>query len=179
MPLLVAAPSGHDVNSSSMVALCARSTSTAHFDKNSESAYTTAKFAIKGFSESLIDDLKNNAPHVKVSVTFPGMIGTGLVENSGHQLHWDPSADARLHRLIQSFRTGPRFLRPEQAAEVILDGVHRGRWRILVGPDASSLDRLVRCFPERVYDSRTFKLTDLLSRVGKICPCLLLTPCCP
>jgi len=72
------------------------------------------------------------------------LIGTGLIENSGHQLHWDLNADAGLNRLIQSFRTGPRFLRPEQAAEVILDGVHRGRWRILVGPDASSLDRPAR-----------------------------------
>jgi len=179
MPLLVAAPSGHVVNSSSMMALCARSPNHEHRDKASDSAYATAKIAIKGFSESLIDDLKNNAPHVKVSVTLVGCVGTGFVENSGHQLHWDLSANTGPHRASQSWRTEPRFLRPEQAAEAILDGVHRGRWRILVGPDAFRLDRLVRCFPERVYDSQTFKLVDLLSLVGKICPCLLLTPCCP
>merc|ERR1719362_2590320 len=51
MPLLIAAPSGHVVNSSSMIALCARGIP----------AYATAKFAIRGFSESLIDDLKNSA----------------------------------------------------------------------------------------------------------------------
>merc|ERR1712032_1105407 len=57
MPLLVAAPSGHVINSSSLVAFCARSALTAHFDKISESAYAASKSAIKGFSESLIDDL--------------------------------------------------------------------------------------------------------------------------
>jgi len=176
MPLLVAAPSGHVVNSSSVLALCARSPTRAYNDRASESAYATAKFAIKGFSESLIDDLKNNAPHVKVSVTFASGVNTAFIENSGRQLHWDLSAT---HRASQRWRTEPAFIRPEQAAEAILDGVRRGRWRILVGPGASSLDRLVRCFPERVYDSRTFKLTDLGRPVGKICPCLLLTPCCP
>eukprot|EP00419_Tripos_fusus_P008556 CAMPEP_0172656736 /NCGR_PEP_ID=MMETSP1074-20121228/1566_1 /TAXON_ID=2916 /ORGANISM="Ceratium fusus, Strain PA161109" /LENGTH=330 /DNA_ID=CAMNT_0013471637 /DNA_START=70 /DNA_END=1063 /DNA_ORIENTATION=+ len=176
MPLLVAAPSGHVVNSSSVTALCARSPFRAYNDRASESAYATAKFAIKGFSESLIDDLKNNAPHVKVSVTFVAFVSTGIIENSGRQLHWDLRANTGLNRFLQSWRTEPRFLCPEQAAEAILDGVRRGRWRILVGPGASSLDRLVRCFPERVYDSRTFKPTDLLRPVGKICPCLVLTP---
>jgi NAD(P)-dependent dehydrogenase (short-subunit alcohol dehydrogenase family) len=170
MPLLVAAPSGHVINSSSIKVFCT------HDVDNCLSAYTAAKCAIKGFSESLIDDLKKNAPHVKVSVTFAGWIGTGLVENSGYQLH---TPRAKMDRQSQFFRTGTGSLRPEQAAEVILRGVHRGRWRILVGPDASSFDRLVRCFPEQVNVSRTFKRADLYSFVGKICPCLLLTPCCP
>ena len=45
-------------------------------------AYSTAKFAVKGFSEALIEDLRVNAPHVKVSVVMPGHVGTDIVANS-------------------------------------------------------------------------------------------------
>src|SRR5581483_10191026 len=49
-------------------------------------AYSTAKFAVKGFSEALIEDLRVNAPHVKVSVVMPGHIGTDIVVNSRRYL---------------------------------------------------------------------------------------------
>ena len=49
-------------------------------------AYSAAKFAVRGFSEALITDLRLNAPHVKVSVVHPGHIGTNIVINSG-KLH--------------------------------------------------------------------------------------------
>ena len=45
-------------------------------------AYSAAKFAVKGFSEALIADLRVNAPHVKVSVVMPGHIGTSIAANS-------------------------------------------------------------------------------------------------
>jgi NAD(P)-dependent dehydrogenase (short-subunit alcohol dehydrogenase family) len=45
-------------------------------------AYSTAKFAVKGFSEALIEDLRLHAPHVKVAVVMPGHIGTDIVINS-------------------------------------------------------------------------------------------------
>src|ERR1700743_3248987 len=45
-------------------------------------AYAAAKFAVKGFSEALIADLRVNAPHIKVSVVMPGHIGTGIAANS-------------------------------------------------------------------------------------------------
>ncbi|MGI9323258.1 MAG: SDR family NAD(P)-dependent oxidoreductase, partial [Pseudomonadales bacterium] len=50
------------------------------------SAYSAAKFAVKGFSEALITDLRLHAPHVKVSVVMPGHIGTSIVLNSGKVL---------------------------------------------------------------------------------------------
>ena len=46
-------------------------------------SYSAAKFAVKGFSEALIDDLRVNAPHVDVSVVMPGHIGTSIAENTG------------------------------------------------------------------------------------------------
>ena len=45
---------------------------------------------MKGFSEALITDLANNAPHVGVSVVMPGHIGTSIVFNSGSYLGRDP-----------------------------------------------------------------------------------------
>src|SRR5262249_33501223 len=45
-------------------------------------AYSTAKFAVKGFSEALIEDLRVHAPHVRVAVVMPGHIGTDSVPNS-------------------------------------------------------------------------------------------------
>lgn len=51
-------------------------------------AYCTAKFAVKGFSEALIEDLRVHAPHVKVAVVMPGHIGTDIVNNS-RTIHGD------------------------------------------------------------------------------------------
>ncbi len=45
-------------------------------------AYATAKFAVRGFSEALIEDLRVNAPHVRAAVVMPGHVGTGIIANS-------------------------------------------------------------------------------------------------
>ena len=45
-------------------------------------AYSTAKFAVRGFSEALIEDLRANAPNVRVAVVMPGHVGTDIVVNS-------------------------------------------------------------------------------------------------
>jgi hypothetical protein len=45
-------------------------------------AYSTAKFAVKGFTEALIEDLRTNAPQVRVAVVMPGHVGTDIVANS-------------------------------------------------------------------------------------------------
>jgi NAD(P)-dependent dehydrogenase (short-subunit alcohol dehydrogenase family) len=145
------------------------------------SAYSAAKFAVKGFSESLLEDLRINAPHVSVAVVMPGHIGTGIVANSrrahglpepekmtGEQLD---EARARMARaglpgaadlpddqvrgLIQQVSDGFRDNAPLSAggaATVILDAVLAGKWRILVGDDAVALDAAVRASPETAYD---------------------------
>ena len=142
VPLLVAAEEAHLVNVSSVNGFWASlGPQTAH------TAYSAAKFAVKGFTEALVNDLRLNAPHVGVSVVMPGHIGTSIVINSmailGHQLE-DPS-------LGELFRdSAPTSA--EQAAATILDGVRERRWRILVGDDARALDERVRLDPERAYD---------------------------
>src|SRR5215210_2039720 len=77
VPLLVASPEGHLVNTSSVNGFWASlGPGVPH------TAYSAAKFAVRGFTEALIEDLSLNAPHVKVSVVMPGHIGTDIVINS-------------------------------------------------------------------------------------------------
>jgi NAD(P)-dependent dehydrogenase (short-subunit alcohol dehydrogenase family) len=142
-------------------------------------AYSAAKFAVKGFTEALIEDFRVNAPHVKAAVVMPGHIGTDIVLNSRRLLLGDPadmsdeqldtikadmarrgmpveqlSADD-LRQIIQmmgeSFRDNAP-LSAAQAATIILDGVRKGEWRILVGDDAHAIDAAVRADPLSAYD---------------------------
>ena len=78
MPMLVASTDAHMINTSSVNGFWA--TLGPH---STHSAYSAAKFAVKGFSEALVTDFANNAPHVKVSVVMPGHIGTSIAINSG------------------------------------------------------------------------------------------------
>ena len=77
LPMLRAAEEAHIVNTSSMNGFWASvGPDTPH------TAYSAAKFAVKGFTEALIADFRMNAPHIRVSVVMPGHIGTGIRDNS-------------------------------------------------------------------------------------------------
>jgi len=174
LPLLVASDDGYIVNTSSVNGFWAcLGPGTAH------SAYSTAKFAVKGFTEALLVELRLEAPHVKAAVVMPGHIGTSIVINTGKVLgksalelpasdvarvreqmtrHGFPGADldddqirSLVHQLAISFRDNAP-LSADQAATIILDGVRNDAWRILVGDDARALDRQVRETPETAYD---------------------------
>jgi NAD(P)-dependent dehydrogenase (short-subunit alcohol dehydrogenase family) len=151
----------------------------------SHTAYSAAKFAVKGFTEALINDLRLNAPHVKCSVVMPGHIGTSIVANSrkmqsgtdSDRLSDDEIAQARVRLAaagvdaqamsdadVQAMADErARSFREEApmsaagAAKVILDGVKAGRWRILVGDDAHRLDERVRQAPESAYDAEFYQ----------------------
>ncbi len=77
LPLLIASGDGVLVNTSSVNGFWA---SLGQGMPNT--AYATAKFAIKGFSEALIEDLRTNAPQVRVAVVMPGHVGTDILANS-------------------------------------------------------------------------------------------------
>jgi NAD(P)-dependent dehydrogenase (short-subunit alcohol dehydrogenase family) len=179
MPMLVAADQGHIVNVASANGFHACfGIDTPH------TAYSTAKFAVKGFSEGLIIDLRHNAPHIKVSVVMPGHIGTNVGYNSQKILGkpaiedmpasevskiretmerrgiptvgiTDPEIKAMIKLQLESFRNNAP-LTPKQAAAIILDGVRNDQWRILVGEDAKILDRMVRESPEEAYEMPFF-----------------------
>src|SRR5262249_39452385 len=81
VPLLVASDDAFLVNTSSVNGFWAcLGPNVAH------TAYSTAKFAVKGFSEALLVDLRLNAPHVKVAVVMPGHVGTSIVINTNKVL---------------------------------------------------------------------------------------------
>lgn len=174
LPMLLASPEGHLVNTSSVNGFWA-----SLGPRSAHTAYSAAKFAVKGFTEALINDFRLNAPHVKVSLVMPGHIGTSIVINSGRILGHDPKemSDAEveaerermqrfgfpmegvttdqirqgLQMIGETFRDNAPMTAAEAAA-VILEGVRQERWRILVGDDAHVLDRLVREAPEDAYE---------------------------
>lgn len=144
LPLLIASKEGHVINTSSLNGVWA-----SLGPNRSHTAYSAAKFAVRGFTESLVTDLRLNAPHVGASVVIPGHIGTEIVANSV-AIQGD-TLDPEVTELSNVFRNmAPTTA--EQAAWIILDGVKAGRWRILVGEDAQVVDVLVRDNPEGVYE---------------------------
>jgi NAD(P)-dependent dehydrogenase (short-subunit alcohol dehydrogenase family) len=162
MPLLVASDEGAIVNTSSVNGFWA-----SLGPDRPHTAYSSAKFAVKGFTEALLTDLRINAPHVSAHVVMPGHIGTDIVLNSFKALGRAEFATpevlraagvddpAQIDGLVKMFADGFRDSAPMSAAEaatVILDGVRNGEWRILVGEDAKRLDEAVRRDPVGIYD---------------------------
>jgi NAD(P)-dependent dehydrogenase (short-subunit alcohol dehydrogenase family) len=174
LPLLLNADEGHIVNTSSVNGFWASvGLGVSH------TAYSAAKFAVKGFTEALITDLRLNAPHIKCSVVMPGHIGTSIVANSRiiqsgnaaltpdeikvtrqrlQAINVDSSkmSDADIQKFVDERARSFHDDAPTSAARaatIILDGVKAGRWRILVGDDAHKLDERVRQSPERAYDA--------------------------
>ena len=156
-----------------------------HRTTRSTHCLSAAKFAVKGFTEALITDLRINAPHIKCSVVMPGQIGTSIRTNS-RKIHSGTQSDvmdaretAQARARIASMGTDVSSMSDEDiqkmvaererrfreeapmtaaaAATVILDGVKADRWRILVGEDAQRIDDLVRHSPERAYDVDFFE----------------------
>ena len=178
LPLLVKADEAHIVNTSSVNGFWASVGMGV-----SHTAYSAAKFAVKGFTEALINDLRLNAPHVKCSVVMPGHIGTSIVSNSrlvqngseqllpnellqarqrmkGMDIDVDAMSDDEIQQKAQDRARTFRDEAPTtaaQAAKIILDGVKADQWRILVGDDAHMLDERVRKTPEEAYTPAFFQ----------------------
>jgi NAD(P)-dependent dehydrogenase (short-subunit alcohol dehydrogenase family) len=180
LPLLMKASEAHIINTSSVNGFWASVGMGV-----SHTAYSSAKFAVKGFTEALMNDLRLNAPHIKCSVVMPGHIGTSIVSNSrkiqsgteSDRLSANEILAARQRLKGMGIDTGPmsdediqkialdraRSFRDEApttaaaAAKIILDGVKTERWRILVGDDAHRLDERVRQTPERAYEAEFYQ----------------------
>lgn len=175
LPMLLTADEGHVVNTSSVNGFWAcLGPGVAH------TAYSSAKFAVKGFTEALVTDFRLNAPHLSASVVMPGHIGTSIVFNSGSYFDRNPkeltsehiaeirerfakqgmdltaASDEDIRGVVvqraESFRDNAPTT-AAQAATIILDGVRAKKWRILVGDDAHHLDAMVRATPEEAYET--------------------------
>jgi NAD(P)-dependent dehydrogenase (short-subunit alcohol dehydrogenase family) len=187
LPLLQRADEGHIVNTSSVNGFWATVGPGV-----SHTSYSAAKFAVKGFTEALINDLRLNAPHIKCSVVMPGHIGTSIVSNS-RKVQSGTDSDRLNDNEITVIRTRlaasgtdtsqmsdedvqagaaerARNFRDDApttaaaAAKIILDGVKAERWRILVGTDAHRIDERVRQTPERAYEAEFFQ--SFVAEVG-------------
>jgi NADP-dependent 3-hydroxy acid dehydrogenase YdfG len=138
LPILLEQRSGAIVNTSSVFGLAG----IPH-----QSAYCAAKFAVRGFTESLRHELKDTG--VRAITIHPGGVKTNIARNA--RMHTDPrglgrSKDEMADEFEALVRTSP-----DRAAAIIHKGVDAGKARILVGPDAYVFDWLTRLTPTHYY----------------------------
>lgn len=129
LPHLIASGDGHVINISSVFGL---------FAVPGQAAYNSAKFAVRGFTEALRQEMMAAGHPVAVTTVHPGGIKTAIARNATAAEGLDPEQLAKLFdkRLAKTS--------PQRAAEVILDAVRKKRARVLVGTDAKLLDVMVR-----------------------------------
>ena len=138
LPYLKATGDGHIVNISSIFGL---------FAQPGMSAYNATKFAVRGFTEALRQELDMDACGVSASCVHPGGIKTNIAKtarmnDSLSKVTGQDADTARSQFHDQLLRTTP-----EKAAEVILNGVRRNQRRILIGGDAVATDLMQRSLP--------------------------------
>lgn len=137
LPALIESGEGHLVNISSVFGL---------MGVPGQSAYNSAKFAVRGFTEALRQEMKIARHPVGVSCVHPGGIKTNIVANArGMDALGDHDEVARRFEQIA-------LTTPTRAAKVILGGVERNKARILIGPDARGFDLIPRVVGPRYQD---------------------------
>ena len=128
LPYLVESGDGRLVNISSLFGLMA---------VPGQSAYNAAKFAVRGLTEAIRQEMLVSGKPVKVTCVHPGGIKTAIARNARAVGHDQAKAaelfDKKLARMS-----------PDRAAEIIIDGMVAGKPRVIVGGDAKALDLLVR-----------------------------------
>ena len=129
LPHLIASGEGTLVNISSLFGL---------IGMPGQSAYNAAKFAVRGFTEALRQELLISGQPVTVTCVHPGGIKTSIARNATAVGGHDAAA------LSELFDTKLARTTPDRAAEVILRAARKGRARVLVGADAKALDLLQR-----------------------------------
>ncbi len=128
LPRLLERPEAHITNISSMGGF---------LPVPGQTIYGAAKAAVKLLTEGLSSELLGT--NVKVTVVFPGAIATNIAGNSGVRIDMPKEGGGKV----------PRVLAPHKAAQIILDGIERDRYRVLVGPDAMLMDAVYRLDPQR------------------------------
>ena len=132
MPLLRASPDARIVNLSSIFGLIA---------PPGQTAYVAAKFAVRGFSESLRHELEGSA--IGVTVVHPGGVATSIAKNAR-----PPKVNSDVdHERRQRAAAALMRLPPEIAGETIVQGIERRKARIMVGGDAQVVAALERIAP--------------------------------
>jgi len=139
LPILVEQDDGVIVNTSSVFGLAGMPY---------QSAYCASKFAVRGFTDSLRQELRGTG--VRAVTVHPGGIKTNIARNA--RVRKDPQGRGRTHEQMAAEFEALLRTTPDRAAEIICRGVDRGKARILVGPDAYVFDTLARVAPTHYYD---------------------------
>jgi len=129
LPHLIESGDGHVVNVSSLFGI---------FSVPGQAAYNAAKFAVRGFTEALRQEMVAGKRPVKVTTVHPGGIKTAIARNAAAA----EGIDAE--KLANTFDKKLAKTTPERAAVIILDAVRKNKARVLVGADAKVLDVIVR-----------------------------------
>jgi NAD(P)-dependent dehydrogenase (short-subunit alcohol dehydrogenase family) len=143
LPHLIASGHGHVVNVSSLNGIMAQP---------EMSQYCAAKFAVRGFTETLRMEMLASRTPVKVTVVHPGGVATNIASNAAiAQLEREGSDDPALKAQADA-RTklyNEKFLKlpASKAAEIIVKGVEKDKARVIVGNDARALDLFIRIAP--------------------------------
>ncbi|MGW4092777.1 SDR family NAD(P)-dependent oxidoreductase [Nocardia sp. NPDC004750] len=129
LPMVIESGDGHVVNVSSLFGLIAIP---------GQSAYNAAKFAVRGFTESLRQEMLVARHPVKVTCVHPGGIKTAVARNATYAEGIDAKSAATMFDRKLAIHT------PEMAAQTIVEGVRKGHGRVLIGWEAKLLDLFVR-----------------------------------
>ena len=139
LPILVEQDLGVIVNTSSVFGLVGMPY---------QSAYCASKFAVRGFTDSLRQELRGTG--VRAVTVHPGGIKTSIARSA--RVRKDPTGAGRTpDQMATEFEALLRTT-PAQAAAIICRGIDQGKARILVGPDAYVFDTLARVTPTHYYD---------------------------
>ncbi|MGA8851146.1 MAG: SDR family oxidoreductase [Aeromicrobium sp.] len=144
LPHVIASGEGHIINISSVFGLFAVPT---------QSAYNAAKFAVRGFTEALRQEMKLRGRPVQVTTVHPGGIKTNIVNNSTGVDGFDHA------KMASDFNAKLARTSPEKAAHVILTGVEKNKAKVLIGTDAVIMDSVVR-----ILGSKYQPLVTMFSR---------------
>ncbi len=150
LPILLEQDSGVLVNTSSVFGL---------LGMPFQSAYCASKFAVRGFTDSLRQELRGTG--VRAVNVHPGGVKTNIARNARYHAH--PLQPDLSHEDAARQFEAIALTTPERAARVIHSGVTAGRGRILVGPDAYLFDALARLAPSRYFDLLA-RLEPLIAR---------------
>jgi short-subunit dehydrogenase len=129
LPHVIASGEGHIINISSAFGL---------FAVPGQAAYNSAKFAVRGFSEALYQEMALAGHPVRVTTVFPGGVTSAFLRNTA------VAAELGDFDLTENFDVRLWSTSPAKAAHVILGGVRKNRPRVLIGPDMKILDLAVR-----------------------------------
>lgn len=137
LPHLIASGDGHVVNLSSLFGLVSMP---------GQSAYNATKYAVRGLSEALREEMLVAGHRVGVTVVHPGGIKTAIARNARVSEHEDKRATAEL------FDKKLARMSPERAAEIIVRGILRNQARVLVGIDAHAIHHFAKLTGSRYQD---------------------------